>query len=352
MDKKKVIVITETLPHYRVGLYGLLTEEYDLTIAHSGEQVENENFKQIEITKKSIGPFFSFKQLPQLEKFDVVIFTFNIRILNCYRIIFSKRKFKLLFHGIGVSASYKNLYDQDKLLDWIRKMFIKKSDGVIFYEHYPLIKYQSFKIDSSKLHVAYNTVMSPDAFDFNNKAYESFIFIGALYKQKKIYDLLEAYLVLYGQSNNDCPKLEIVGNGDEYDNILLWIRKNKLEKRVILHGEITDNHKLESIFLRAIATISPGQAGLSVQKSFSFGVPYVTSKEAITGGELFSIIDNVNGFLYDGKISNLTSILIKISSNKFDIKEISKNAFVFYQNFRTPKIWLSGYIKAIESTYV
>ena len=352
MDKKRVIVITETLPHYRVGLYNLLGEEYDLTIAHSNGEVKGGNFKQIEITKSFIGPFISLKNLPELALYDVVIMTFNIRIINCYKLVFTKRKFKLLFHGIGVSASYNNLYDQSKALDSIRKFFIKKSDGAIFYEQYPLIKYQSHKIDSAKLHVAYNTVLAPEFFDFTKKTYESLIFIGALYKQKKIYDLLEAYLEFTKQCDKECPKLEIIGNGEEYDNITLWISDNELTKKVILHGKITDEVKLKTIFLRAIVTISPGQAGLSVQKSFSFGVPYVTSKLAITGGELFSIIDNTNGFLYDGKVSNLTAILLKINTNTFNIREVSENAYVFYQKFRNPKIWLSGFIKAIDNAYV
>ena len=187
-----MIIITETIPHYRVGLFNLLGAHYPLTIAHTGVQPEDTNFKQIKISKKSIGPFISLKNLPNLSAYDVAILTFNIRILNFYRIIFQKRKFKLLFHGIGVSASYKKLYDQDKSLDFLRKLLIKKSEGIIFYEHYPLIKYQSFKINPEKLHVAYNTVLAPSNFDFQKKTYESFIFIGALYKQKKIYDLLEA----------------------------------------------------------------------------------------------------------------------------------------------------------------
>lgn len=349
MAQKKVIIVTESLPHYRVGLFNLLSQEYNLTVAHSGKQIETD-FQQISIKKRKIGSFIYLNKLPDLSAFDVVIFTFNIRVLNYYKIIFVKRKFKLLFHGIGVSASYKNLYDQDKMLDFLRKFLIGKSDGIIFYERYPLIKYQSYKISPNKLHVAYNTVLAPTNFDYNKKTYESFIFIGALYKQKKIYDLLEAYLKLSIVEANKCPMLEIIGNGDEYNKINNWVLKNNLENKVKLHGEITNENELTTIFLRGIATISPGQAGLSVQRSFSYGVPYITSEKAITGGELFSIIDKTNGFLYDGKISNLEEILIKICNNEFSIKEISKNAYIFYKQFRNPNIWLNGFKSAIEAT--
>lgn len=346
--KKNVLLITETLPHYRVGLFNMLHDYSQLTVAHGGDTIENTKFSQKEIYIKQKGPFLKLENLPDLSLYDVVILTFNIRILNFYKLLFKKRNYKLLLYGIGVSASYKNKYDQNKKLDFIRKIFIKKSDGAIFYEHYPVIKYQSYKIDSAKLHVAYNTVMEPENYDLYKKKYESFIFIGALYKAKKIYDLLEAYFSVYKTLQGRIPKLEIIGDGEEYSNIKTWIKQYNLQDKVLLKGKITEDELLKPIFSRAIACISPGQAGLSVQKSFSYGVPFITSKDAITGGELFSIIHNENGFLYNGSIKELTKILYTIASNEVSTEELSHKAYLFYKNFRHPKIWNAAFKKAIE----
>ncbi len=346
INKKKVILITEVLPHYRVPLLNLLLDDYDLTVAHSSKILENVNFNQISICFKTTGPFIIARQLPVFSDYDVVILTFNLRIINFKKIIFSKRKYKLLLYGIGVSASYNKFYDQNKNLDWLRKLWINKSDGAIFYESYPLIKYASLGIDPSKLHVAYNTVEASKSFNFKNKKYLSLLFLGSLYKEKKIYDLLEAYKLALGYYA-DIPRLEIVGNGNEFVNIKKWIGINNLKERILLHGAINDIEEISPIMNRAIACISPGQAGLTVQNCFSFGVPFITTKRAITGGELFSIIDGVNGFFYDGSVIGLSNLLVRLFENQSLVIECSNNAYEFYHRFRNTRIWAEAFKKAI-----
>lgn len=347
-EKIKVIIIgSETINHYRVELFNLLSDTYDVTIAHPGEPVTNAKFRQVKIDRQYLGSFISLKKLPLLSNFQVVIFPFNIRIVTLYKLFLSRQKYRLLLFGIGVSASYANGYDAKKRFDFIRRFFIKRSDGAIFYEHYPVTKYQSHSIDPCKLHVAYNTVIPPSLFQFSKKTFENFLFIGTLYKQKKIHDLLDAYLSLYKKIGSSIPKLEIVGDGEEYATVENWIHKNRLADKILLHGKLTDEEQLMPVFYRALVCISPGQAGLSVQKCFSYGTPFVTTKKAITGGELFSIIDRVNGFLYDGSVADLTNIMYSIWNGEIDIKEVSRKAHLFYTNFRTPEIWLAAFKKAI-----
>ncbi|WP_430410904.1 glycosyltransferase [Kordia sp.] len=348
VTKKKVLLIgIDGLTHYRVEMFNLLCDQYDFTVAHTNDPIDGAKFAQLKVTAQKRGPFFTIKNEPDYSKFDTVICSFNIRILNLYKLLFKKRNFKVLVFGIGVSASYSNNYDSKKRLDFLRKYVIKKSDGAIFYEHYPLIKYQSYGIDSNKLHVAYNTVIPPKAFDFSEKTFESFMFIGTLYKQKKIYELLTAYQQLHTELKEKTPVLEIVGNGEEYDNIVTWIANNGFQEKVILHGKLTEEHELLPIFKRSLACISPGQAGLSVQKCFSYGTPFITTKNAITGGELFCIINKTNGFIYDGSVKALANVMKNIADRTHNIEEISEKAYTFYYNFRTPEVWKNAFINAI-----
>ncbi|WP_449437266.1 glycosyltransferase [Pedobacter steynii] len=180
-----------------------------------------------------------------------------------------------------------------------------------------------------------------------NKTFESFIFIGSLYKQKKIFDLLYAYEEVIKNLDGKVPKLEIIGDGDEYENIKEWIIMKGFNELVILHGNLNKDEDLLPIFNRSIACISPGQAGLSVQKCFSYGVPFITSFKAITGGEITSIMNGVTGFLYDSSISELSKILLRIISGEVDIKSISTKCFHFYNEFRTVDIWKEGFLKNI-----
>jgi hypothetical protein len=89
--------------------------------------------------------------------------------------------------GIGVSASYTKSYDQKTVLDYLRVFYLKNLILLFFMKIIPLIKYKALGIKSSKMSVAYNTVAENSDFDIQNKTFESFLFIGSLYKQKKIF---------------------------------------------------------------------------------------------------------------------------------------------------------------------
>lgn len=346
--KKKVLLITQELTHYRVPLFQKINESYELTVAHGTSEKIKTSFKQQTISFKTIGPFLIINEMPVIDNYDVIILTFNIRILSFYGLLVKKVKPKIILWGIGVSASYKNKYDINKKLDWLRLWWIKKSDGVIFYDNYPKIKFMSKGISSNKLFVAYNTIENNVEFDFSKKKFETFLFIGSLYKAKGIGSLLESYLLLYNKFKEETPSLDIIGDGEQSFEIGKWIADNNLENKIYLHGKITNQTILKTFFNKAIVCISPGQAGLSVLKSFSFGVPFITTENAITGGERFNIINNVNGFLYSDNHSELVNILTKIIDLEIDIKQISENSFYYYQRFRNSNVWMDGFHQALN----
>mgnify|MGYP003608147481 CR=1 FL=1 len=344
---KNVLIISDRLEHYRIPLFNLLCDSVNLTVAYSND-IENGiiQFSEHKIKVINKGPFIVYKNLPNFELFDIIILPFNLRCVELWKQIFKKRKFKLFIFGIGVVASYGKLYDQKNGLDFLRSFIIRKVDSAIFYERYPYVKYVANGISPSKLSIAYNTVFPNPYFDFATKEYKSFIFVGSLYKQKKIFNLLEAYLLAYKKSNSIIQPLEIIGNGDEFEAIHKWISDNNLESKIMLHGQINDDMTLLPIFNRAIACISPGQAGLSVQKSFSYAVPFITSENPITGGEAFSIINGVNGYFYNSSISALADILLSFSDEE-KVIEMSKKAYIFYSNFRSVEIWKRGFLENI-----
>ena len=346
---KKVLLISDYLVHYRIEMFESLCDKIDLTIAHSSNlPTSGFKFSVHKIALKSKGPFIDYEHLPNFNDFDVVIFEFKLISWSLYKSLFSKRNYKLFVFGIGVAASYKKHYDQDKAYnDIIRKYILKEVDGAIFYDRYPFSKWISKGIDPEKLSISYNTVPYDKEFYIKDKTFESFIFIGTLYKQKKIFDLLTVYKKTFNKYGDKTPTLEIVGGGEEYEKVGEWIKKEELEHKIIMHGQINDENILRPIFSRAIACISPGQAGLSVQKCFSYGVPFITSYNAITGGEISSIIEGETGFFYNNSIQGLEKVFDKIMLKEVDISEMSTKCYVFYKNFRSVEIWKKGFIENI-----
>lgn len=345
---KKVLLVSDYLLHYRIAMFNLLCDKIDLTIAHSSN-ISDSNFKFSEhkISLKFRGSFVNYENLPDLSEFDIVIFEFKLGCWPIYKNLLRKRSYKLFIFGIGVSAGYEKRYDHEKVLNIIRKFILKHVDGAIFYDRYPFTKWIARGINPRKLSIAYNTVPLDPEFNIKDKTFESFIFIGTLYRQKKIFDLLYAYKYLVEKHGLNIPNLEIVGNGDEYDSVSKWVLREKLKTKIVLHGKINNDKELRPIFSRAIACVSPNQAGLSVQKCFSYGVPFITAYNAITGGEISSIINKNTGFFYDNTVRGLCGVLDKIILKEVDIIEMSLKCNVFYKNFRSVDIWKNGFLKNI-----
>lgn len=332
MTKNKVLILTNTILHYRYDLYNNLAKNVDLTIATVNESIvyHEAAFNQISFLSKKAGPFYFQKDLYKLcKEFDVVIIMFNITYISFMKLLFQKRNFQIILWGIGVST--ENGFDKNSSIikERIRYYLAKKADAIMFYSEYPLKKYIQKGINSNKLFVAHNTIANDYIFD-NSKIRSSFLFLGSLHKRKKIFILLQAFKNVV----NKIPKeisIDIIGEGEEYRNIENWIIENNLQDRIILHGQKTKKD-LICYFEKAIACISPGQAGLSVLESFSYGVPFITQRNAVTGGEIYNIKHTYNGFFFD-TLPELESILEKLATSNTDMAYY-ENVYNYYKENR------------------
>lgn len=349
---EKLLLLTNDIPEYRIPVYNELSKTYKLTVAHYGKLLLSNDvaFEQIILNKKQIGSFVFFKEniYKIAKKFDAVLANGDLHIIPFLLLGFRlRRKFSLTFWGGDVSFSYDKHYDEDRRLDKIRFFLMNKADSLVFYCSYPINRYViDGGVDRNKLFVAHNTVYISNKVEISARK-KYFLFVGTLYKAKKIYDLLEAYLIAYNKNVNLQPLL-IVGSGDELDNIRIWIKENKLDEKIFLKGAVYDPESLQSIFMEAICCISPGQAGLSVLTSMAYGVPYITSKNAITGGEIFNITNNVNGILYDGLIETLSIIISELSTNDEEVQRLSRNAQDHYYDNATLNHMVMGLRKSID----
>ena len=352
--KNKVLFITYKLQNYRIPILNIIGKQNDieLTVAHSAKKFDDQknHFKEITLEYKKIGPLTlydrNFKNL--VNSFDVIVCMFYLQNLSFFRLaLLNKRKFKLIFWGIGVRASYDSSFDSPTIFNRLRNLWAKNSDAMIFYTEYAKNKYIKNGFSEEKLFVMPNTVEVSD-FTEDQGCRKDLLFIGSLYKSKKVFELVEAYK-LASANTKKLPKLRIVGDGDEYENIQKWVIATNNTENIILHGAIYDETILAKLFTSSIACISPGQAGLSVLKSFGYGVPFITQQNAITGGERLNIEHGFNGILYKDD-SELTKILVDISENRDKYLKMGENAKFFYNMERTPQHMAQGFIDALNYT--
>lgn len=344
----KVLLLQGTIPHYRVPIFNLLSQHVNLTVVYSyGELPDGISFQCLKIpTIKFHYKFHKSSILRLANYYDVVICMMDFSYFSFRMLKELPRKYKLIYWGIGVSASYVSRFDQDQSGTPYVLRAINKADAVLFYSDYPIKKYEKLGIPIEKLFVANNTVYVKH--EMPKKTYKNILFIGSLYKQKRIDILLEHYIAAY-RGNTHIPKLIIIGDGDQYEIIAEQIRSAKMEDTITLAGNITDEEVLQEYFSEAIACISPDQAGLSVLKAMGYGVPYVTGNNAITGGEIFNIHNNVDGIIVDD-FCELKELILNMNDNLERYIEMSKNARLHYWKNRRPEQMVQGFLDAI--TYV
>nr|WP_297915792.1 glycosyltransferase [uncultured Allomuricauda sp.] len=352
---KNVLFITHKLQNYRIPILELIAKERDinLTVAHSGKPKENKrgSFEEYQLLQKKVGPFLYYPTGfdEYIKRFDVVVCMFYLNNLSFLKLaLLLRRKFRLIYWGIGVRASYNSNFDDPTIMNQVRYFLAKRSDAMLFYSEYARLKYIKKGLGEEKLFVMPNTV---EVIPITNKPKkrDKILFIGSLYKQKKIFELLDSYKAAYLKCNKEPKELHIIGNGDEFNSVKNWITTNKLNHKIVLHGSIFEEQKLSTLFSSGLACISPGQAGLSVLKSFGYSVPFITHSDAITGGERLNIVNKKNGILFQN-YEDLSEIILSIFESPEKFKVMGENAKAFYDTHRTPKIMAQGFIDAVRKT--
>lgn len=350
---KKVLFATYKLQSYRIPILDIVgkNQNIELTVLHSAKKSNytGGNFEEKIIPFKKIGNFtFYNEEFTNFTKeFDAIVCMFYLFNLSFLKLALKKnRKLKLIFWGIGVRASYNSTFDAPTIMNHARYFLARRSDAMLFYSDYAKMKYIKKGLSENKLFVMPNTVEVLDSKEHSSKK-DKILFIGSLYKQKKIFELLESYKIAVDRFDKKPCELHIVGGGQEFETIQNWVKVNGLEQFIKLHGAIFEEQKLSELFTTAFACISPGQAGLSVLKSFGYGVPFITHENAITGGERLNIENNKNGILFSD-FSELAEIITNIFQSPEDFMEMGDNAKLFYDTNRTPQVMANGFIEAVD----
>lgn len=349
MSRIKVIILYNKIFHYRIPIWNELAKLCDLTVTYSegdGKVPEGMDvlFKIRHLpARKFKGLVIQRDNIRKLcREYDAVIAYGNIAWLK-YSTLPWFNKTPVVYHTIGVSATYGKGYDEHKEWDKVRKFFYSKASALAFYTDYPIAKYVAMGIPKEKMFVAPNTVaVAPIKEEVKR---DTILVIGSLYKEKGIQSLLEAYKAL--RPTCKLPLLNIIGKGPDYDAIKKWIQDNEMQDLVILRGAIYDIDEKARYFAQALACISPKQAGLTVLESMGYGVPFVSSRNAITGGELFNVHNGVDGVVMASD-SELTDVVRDIAGNPAKYIEMGRKAKEFYDNNRTPKHMAEGLWKAVR----
>lgn len=353
----KVLLLSQNVSHYNIHLFNKVSDFFSISVAytHKDESIAEEvKFDKIKLPYFSLfdSIYFNLKLIKLCNRYDVVIIMPDMHYISYVLLPFlPKRRFKVISWGIGFRASYTLNFDVNRkhnFLDRIYKLILQNCDANIFYSTKAIEFWKNINL-GPKIFVANNTVYLPLNLRDSNVKKELILFVGTLYKEKGIEKLLKAYSRALNSTNvEDFPKFVIIGTGPLLKEIKAFIFENNLENSILVLGAIYDEAELSKYFNKAIAFITPEQAGLSVLKSLFYGVPVVTSSVAITGGELYNIVHEHNGILLDHD-EELYKIICRCYFERQYFLELGNNAKSYFDKNATFEIQLNNFIQAINS---
>ena len=278
MEKPKVIVLYNKLFHYRIPVWNILARKCDLTVAYSdgdGKIPERIgcDFKTMYLPVRRYFHKFVVQKAKirkLVKEYDAVIAYGDIAWLK-YSTLPWFSKTKVVFHSLGVSASYDKGYDSHHEWDGIRKFFYSKANALAFYTHFPIDKYEKMGIPREKMFEAPNTVEVHPVKDALEK--DSILFVGTLYRQKGLQSVLDSYLELRDVEN--LPKFRIVGKGPDYEPIHQWIEDHKMGDIIEMMGAIYNIDEKTRIYLGLQTSVSRSLTiGAGASFSFYEGLPF------------------------------------------------------------------------------
>lgn len=348
--KVKVLKLEKFLKHYNVSVNNLLNKKYDYTVFYCKECNDNGQsdweFNTIfePLPPKGLKWILFFWKLARIcNKFDVVI-----GLPDFYLLSILPRKHKFIFWSIGVPASYSVHFGEGTDDEYRKRNSIEKhADANIFYTEEAKQLRISRGYDGPPIFVAHNTTqVIKRNLSLDDK--DSILFIGSLHAAKGIQVLLDAYKSAYDENQN-VVKLNIVGGGESLNSIKDWVLDNNLKEVINVLGPIYDEEMKADLFMKALACISPLQAGLSVLESMGYGVPFVTDANAITGGEAYNIKNGNNGYFVENlNTEKLKNVILDITQNRDKYKKMGQNAYDYYWSCRKPEDMAKGVIDAVE----
>ena len=344
----KVYFITNIFPHYREALWReiLLNNNFSAKFIYSKNNPLSIQEGKLEIgltdSKTEIvkGYWFFDKFLIWQsgilkicinDKFDSIVFLGEMNILSNWigALICRIRRKRVFFWSHGF---YGN---ESSLKYFFRKLFYKIANEHIVYENRGrnLIINSGFK--SQNVHIIYNSLdykkqkllfeklnkREKNSFTFfANSTLPVFIYIGRLIESKKVDQLITAIKNI--NTPNQICNLLIVGSGP-HEQKLKGLAKNEIiSKTIHFYGACYDENIISNLIFNSICTVSPGNIGLTVINSFSYGTPAITHNNFENQmPEVEVIVENETGFFFnENNINSLEKKMLKVINSKINFK--------------------------------
>ncbi len=178
----------------------------------------------------------------------------------------------------------------------------------------------------------------------NNK---NLISIGRLSREKGFADLIDVFKILHDKDSEF--HLDIIGDGNEFNNLKVKIQDLNLKDNVKIHGFQNREYINKCLLNSSLYLMCSHEEsfGIVLIEAGSFGIPQIAFSTAQGAKEI--IDNNKSGYLIDNRDKNLMAEkVLNLISNKELLQEFSKNSRNIAKNYTFNTIKMR-WLKLIEN---
>ncbi len=349
VPRQRLVIIYGPLLHYRIDLFNALCDRYDVTVFTTGFSGPHQGlrFEVVVVEPLRIGPFSMQRGLRALLRqghFDVCISFVDVAHLDSLAAVFLPVAKRTFCWGVWLTDT--------GVANSLRLAAIKRCEAALFYSHKHLEEVGARGVDPRKLFVAQNTVAVANAVPHAEiQKRDSVLFVGSLAARKGLDRLVRLFASIV-PSLPIQTKLVIVGDGPERTALQALVTSLGILDRVEMPGRINNPEALAAFYARALVSVSLSQAGLSVLQSMGFGVPFLTLKGSVSGGETLNITHGENGFIVADDDEEVAKVLIGCASDPDRQAAMGAAAREHYQQYATVENYAQGFFDMLEGTRI
>lgn len=347
-ERKKVLFCYVDFHHYRVPIWQELAKQYDVTVLHaSAPQTDGSEFREI-----SVPPWkwWRFRYQPGLLRevrsgdYDAVIFLFDVAwISSLLGFFFCPARSRRITWGFWMTGS--------GLANRARVWFAKRADGNVFYAAGAARDFLKAGVSCRKIWIARNTVLVDPAERAKTPQRDTLLFLGS-FNTRKGNDVAIAAFDAACEQIPDHISFVLVGDGPAKAAAEAQAAALPNAHRIKFHPGTLDDDKVRAYYAKALASISFGQAGLSVLHSFGHGVPFVTKQGAISGGESENIITGQTGVVCSPSREGLRDVLVKLCVETDYADTLGCEALGYYSTKASVQAMTAGFAGAVEGSHL
>lgn len=326
---KRVIFVQKFVPHYRLPLFELLKEKLEsngiefILIYGPPDPYEGSKVKMVYPewgTKvdsriiKIFGRFLYWQGVPfKIKKGDVVIVEQAAKLLDNYILFFLQQINVVRLCYFGHGQNFQDKYEL-KISKKIKQLMVGRVSKWFAYTQMSVDSLLEQGVSNDKIVSVNNTLkisrsVEEAAIDRNKF---KFVYIGGLYKDKRIEFLLES--VAKAQVKDSRFPFHIVGDGPQRDVVESFAKDNSW---CTYHQALYGNER-DSMLFECTAILMPGLVGLVAVDSFHFACPILTTDCGQHSPEYVYLKDRQNSLILptEGTTDEYAGLILEFMSDE------------------------------------